>query len=159
MIRSRCRVIKVQYKKVLKPHAGSFPDHQVRNLKMNQTWSSLNITHWDIHFYFDHTSKENTASAEKIRNDLKTAFPRLRVFDLVKYPIGPHPVGMFEAHILSEQQFGEIVAWLAFNRNGHSILVHPNAQGFGAKGAEADHTTHSVWLGKVLPLVLKIFHR
>eukprot|EP00123_Amoebidium_parasiticum_P001092 comp12096_c0_seq1/m.6828 comp12096_c0_seq1/g.6828 ORF comp12096_c0_seq1/g.6828 comp12096_c0_seq1/m.6828 type:complete len:132 (-) comp12096_c0_seq1:506-901(-) len=122
-------------------------------------WRKLNITHWDIHFYFDHTNEASVSSANEIRQGLKSTFPSLRVFDMVNRPIGPHPVGMFEAHIVNEQQFGEVVAWLAFNRKDHSVLFHPNASGNGAKGAENDHTIHAVWLGTPLTLDLKIFRR
>tara|TARA_Y100000994_G_scaffold248491_1_gene256427 strand:+ start:1248 stop:1430 length:183 start_codon:yes stop_codon:yes gene_type:complete len=48
--------------------------------------------------------------------------------------------------------FPEIVPWLALNRNGLAILVHPES-GDGL----ADHTAHAMWMGEILKINELIF--
>jgi DOPA 4,5-dioxygenase len=50
--------------------------------------------------------------------------------------------------------FPEIVPWLALNRDGLTILVHPDSgDGLG------DHTTHAMWMGEVLEINESIFDK
>lgn len=119
----------------------------------NFAWSDINLTHWDIHFYFWQDDAEDVASAERIRQDLIRTFPTLRVFDLVRRPVGPHPIGMWEAHIPSAELYGLVVPWVAFNHAHHSVLVHPNTT---RDRMLADHTTNAIWIGPALTLSTKI---
>jgi len=43
--------------------------------------------------------------------------------------------------------FAELVPWLALNREGLSVLVHPNTL-----APRADHLEHALWLGTPLPV-------
>jgi DOPA 4,5-dioxygenase len=61
-------------------------------------------------------------------------------------PVGPHPVAMYQVAFEADQ-FAAIVPWLMVNRDGLTILVHPNT------GEDVpDHRDFSLWLGAVLPL-------
>ena len=68
-----------------------------------------------------------------------------------KKPVGPHPCWSCQLAFKPEA-FGNIVPWLALNRNGLSVLIHPET-GHGLM----DHSEYSIWLGKVEPLNLDIF--
>ncbi len=43
--------------------------------------------------------------------------------------------------------FASFVPWLALNRLGLDVLVHPNTL-----QPRADHLSHALWLGQVLPV-------
>jgi len=68
-------------------------------------------------------------------------------------PIGPHPVGSyqvaFDAHL-----FGQLVPWLALNRNGLSVLVHPTTA-----DQVLAHSEQALWLGPQLTLDLGFLRR
>lgn len=61
-------------------------------------------------------------------------------------PVGPHPQPMFQV-AFDVEQFSDIVPWLMLNRNGLTILVHPETD-----DNYADHVDNSFWLGEVLPV-------
>ena len=61
-------------------------------------------------------------------------------------PIGPHPCGSYQV-AFAPALFGALVPWLALNRRGLVILVHPETG-----DAVADHTDHALWLGDKLRL-------
>ncbi|MCH7487931.1 MAG: DOPA 4,5-dioxygenase family protein [Proteobacteria bacterium] len=61
-------------------------------------------------------------------------------------PIGPHPMGSYQI-TFTPGKFGDLVPWLAFNRDGLSILIHPDT------GDDIpDHTDRALWLGQKLDL-------
>ncbi len=68
-------------------------------------------------------------------------------------PIGPHPTGSFQI-AFDVQMFALLVPWLTLNRNGLSILVHPNTD-----DPVADHSDHALWLGPQLPIDLEMLRR
>jgi DOPA 4,5-dioxygenase len=50
------------------------------------------------------------------------------------------------------EMFAAFVPWLMLNRDGLTILLHPET------GDDlTDHTAHAVWFGEVLPLRLHVF--
>jgi aromatic ring-cleaving dioxygenase len=61
-------------------------------------------------------------------------------------PVGPHPQAMYQVAFPPEL-FPRLVPWLALNRAGLTVLVHPETG-----RARADHLQHALWLGAVLPL-------
>ncbi|MHA1569603.1 MAG: DOPA 4,5-dioxygenase family protein, partial [Alphaproteobacteria bacterium] len=57
-------------------------------------------------------------------------------------PIGPHPTGSYQI-AFAPGLFGEIVPYLALNRDGLTIFVHPDT------GDDIpDHTERAMWLGQ-----------
>jgi DOPA 4,5-dioxygenase len=68
-------------------------------------------------------------------------------------PVGPHPDWSCQLAFPPER-LGEIVGWLALNRDGLVVLVHPET------GNELrDHTDHAIWMGAVRPLDVSIFRK
>jgi DOPA 4,5-dioxygenase len=54
----------------------------------------------------------------------------------------------------SADLFAEFVPWLALNRRGLNILLHPET------GDDlADHSTHAMWLGESISLRLDQFRQ
>ena len=94
------------------------------------------------HVYYDADSKPAAAALrESIAENFDVALGRWH-----DQPIGPHPTGSYQVAFRPDQ-FGEFVPWLALNRRGLVILVHPDT------GDDvADHTGHALWLGDRLPL-------
>ena len=61
---------------------------------------------------------------------------------------GPHPQPMFQVEI-SPEVFPQIIPWLMYNREGLTILIHPEAE-----DAYNDHAHFPLWMGKKLRLRL-----
>lgn len=114
-----------------------------------------NKTPFDIHLYF---TKDTYESALKVRENMSKAFPKMTFYDPVPYPIGPHPLPMWEAHFSNiindgtDEELGRILIWLIQNRNGHSVIIHPNTQDM-----RRDHSTDAIWIGTQLTMNMKIF--
>ena len=98
-----------------------------------------------FHAHIYYTDDETRSAAAKIReyaeNNFDVAMGRWR-----DEPVGPHPTPMFQI-AFSNEVFPEIVPWLMLNRDGLSILIHPNT-----KDMVADHRDFPIWLGEKLPL-------
>src|ERR1700761_3173319 len=80
------------------------------------------IADYHAHIYFDNA--ETRRIAEALRQEIAQRFD-VFVSRLVDRPIGPHPSPMFEI-AFDPSMFATIVPWLMLNRDGLSILVHPN---------------------------------
>jgi aromatic ring-cleaving dioxygenase len=63
---------------------------------------------------------------------------------------GPHPQSMYQIAFPAEL-LASFVSWLMLNRDGLTILLHPETG-----NDYADHTEHAVWFGAVLPLRLDV---
>ena len=94
------------------------------------------------HVYYDDATKEKAA---RLYGAIEDAFDVLmghRHDD----PIGPHPMGSYQI-TFPPDKFGDLVPWLAFNRDGLIILIHPDT------GDDIpDHTDRALWLGQKLDL-------
>ncbi len=65
-------------------------------------------------------------------------------------PVGPHPVWNCQLAVL----FGSIIPWLALNRDGRTVFIHPET------GDDlADRSDRTIWMGEILPLKLEISKR
>ncbi|MDE0537434.1 MAG: DOPA 4,5-dioxygenase family protein [Rhodospirillales bacterium] len=105
-----------------------------------------NIKSYHVHVYYDGASKQ---WAGHLRREIAKRWPEAvlgRWRD--KAPQGPHPVSHFQVAFRTEL-FSELVPWLALNRNGLSMLVHPNT----GDGYE-DHAFHDMWIGPSVELCL-----
>ena len=61
-------------------------------------------------------------------------------------PVGAHPQAMYQV-AFAAADFARIVPWLMLNRQGLTVLVHPET------GDDvADHDVHPLWLGEKLDL-------
>jgi aromatic ring-cleaving dioxygenase len=61
-------------------------------------------------------------------------------------PVGPHPMAMYQV-AFQVALFPTLVPWLMLNRQGLTIVVHPNTD-----RPRDDHLKHALWLGAVLEL-------
>ena len=100
------------------------------------------VSVYHAHVYYDAASRP---SAERLREKIAAGFP-VRLGRWHDQPVGPHPQAMYQV-VFAPDQFGAFVPWLALNREGLSILVHPETG-----DDPLDHTAHAVWLGGPLAL-------
>ena len=102
------------------------------------------ITGYHAHVYYDAESK---ADAAAVREALEAAFD-VRMGRWHDRPIGPHPMWSYQIAFAPEQ-FAAVVPWLALNRRGLIVFVHPET------GDDlADHTDHALWRGDRQALAL-----
>ncbi|MEO8310762.1 MAG: DOPA 4,5-dioxygenase family protein [Caldimonas sp.] len=105
--------------------------------------SARAIVSWHAHVYFDPASTR--AQAEAVRAGVAQRF-RVQLGRWHEVPIGPHSAPMYQV-AFEPALFAAVVPWLALNRQGLSVLVHPNTL-----APRADHLKHALWLGPPLPL-------
>ena len=107
------------------------------------------ITGYHAHIYYDDESRPRAARLrERIEGRFAVAMGRWR-----DQPVGPHPQAMYQV-AFAAPEFAMIVPWLMLNRDGLTILVHPETG-----DAYADHATHPLWLGEKLVLRLDILRK
>ena len=105
------------------------------------------IRGFHAHVYFDQNSMEK---AQWLCEAASKLFP-VTMGRMHQKPVGPHPMWSCQLAFAPEV-FGEVMAWLALNRDGLIVFTHPET------GDDlADHRDHAVWMGDVLPLNLKMF--
>jgi len=95
------------------------------------------ITGYHAHVYYDARSKPVAAQ-------LREAIAARFAVDLGRWhdqPIGPHPSASYQVAFRPEL-FHELVPWLALNREGLTVFIHPETG-----NAQADHSAHVIWLG------------
>jgi DOPA 4,5-dioxygenase len=107
------------------------------------------IRSWHAHVYYDaHTRLE----AERLREAIGAGF-EVQLGRWHDEPVGPHPTSMYQV-AFAVSEFPRLVPFLALNRGGLAVLVHPQAE-----NAYDDHTAHAMWLGTPLPLRLDVLRR
>jgi aromatic ring-cleaving dioxygenase len=107
------------------------------------------ITHYHAHIYYDPAATRDRA--ERLRENVRQAFPQATLGRWHDAMVGPHPRSMFQI-LFPREMLASFLPWLMLNRDGLTILLHPET------GNDlADHTKHAVWFGAVLPLRLEVF--
>lgn len=99
---------------------------------------------WHAHIYYDPEKTKDTANG--LREKIVEAFPDTRMGGWHDEAVGPHLVAMYQVAFRADQ-FDQLVQWLALNRDGLDILVHPLTE-----NAWNDHIVFGFWLGEKLPL-------
>jgi aromatic ring-cleaving dioxygenase len=100
---------------------------------------------YHAHIYYDAVSRP---LAEALRQQLETAFPDARFGRWHDRPVGPHPDWSFQI-AFSSDLFQPLVTFLALNRQGLVIFVHPETG-----DPLNDHHDHAIWMGAIRPLDL-----
>lgn len=100
------------------------------------------ITEYHAHIYYDATSRGRAAA---LRAWVEQRFD-IRMGRWHDVPVGPHPTAMYQI-AFKPDQFPTLVPFLMLNRQGLTILLHPESG-----RPRDDHTLHAVWAGEVLPL-------
>lgn len=104
------------------------------------------IQDWHAHVYFDADSKD---AALKLRATIVARFVA-EMGRVHSRPIGPHPRWSYQVGF-PPAMFAQFVPWLALNRGGLVVLVHPNT------GHDlTDHRDRALWLGEKVDLNLSI---
>ncbi len=105
------------------------------------------IKDFHAHVYFDaDTLDQARALCEQARDTFGIEMGRVH-----EKPVGPHPDWSCQL-AFGPEKFADVVPWLALNRNGLTVFVHPET-GDGLK----DHTEHAMWMGQIRPLDASVF--
>ena len=102
------------------------------------------IGSFHAHIYFDGPAQRETAMALREQIGERFGVALGRVHDGL---VGPHARAMYQV-AFDVASFGNFVPWLMLNRQGLTVLVHPNT-----RDSRRDHLTHALWMGEVLPIV------
>jgi aromatic ring-cleaving dioxygenase len=106
------------------------------------------IKHYHAHIYYDPDLTRDRAAL--LRERVAAAFPAATLGRWHDAPVGPHPQSMYQIAFPAEL-LASFVPWLMLNRDGLTILLHPETG-----NDYADHTEHAVWFGAMLPLRLDV---
>jgi DOPA 4,5-dioxygenase len=107
------------------------------------------ITEYHAHVYYDPQTTRDRA--ERLRARMAAEFPRAKLGRWHDELVGPHTQSMYQI-AFPASELATFLPWLMLNRNGLSILLHPET------GDDyRDHSAHAAWLGAVLPLRLDVF--
>jgi aromatic ring-cleaving dioxygenase len=101
------------------------------------------IESYHAHVYFDGPEARERAAA--LRAQISDRF-QVQMGRWRDQPVGPHPMAMYQV-AFEAALFPTLVPWLMLNRQGLTIVVHPNTD-----RPKDDHLKHALWLGAVLPL-------
>jgi len=101
------------------------------------------ITGWHAHVYYDAATRD---AAARLRDGIAAAFPDAVIGRWHDAPVGPHPQPMYQV-AFAPALFATLVPFLALNREGLAVLVHPETG-----RPRADHLHHALWMGAVLAL-------
>lgn len=102
------------------------------------------IREFHAHIYYD----EKTFEQARLLCDAAHQKFSVPVGHMHKKPVGPHPCWSCQLTVRPEV-FGELIPWLAFNRNGLVVFVHPDT-GNDLK----DHSEYALWMGKIMDIDL-----
>jgi aromatic ring-cleaving dioxygenase len=109
---------------------------------MNSMVDTAGIKGYHAHIYYDQTVRDRAARIrEFIETHFKVVMGRWR-----DMPVGPHPQAMYQVAFATDE-FPRIVPWLMLNRDGLTVLVHPETG-----DAYTDHAINPLWLGEKLQL-------
>ena len=106
---------------------------------------------WHAHVYYDPTATR--AVAEQLRAEVAARYPAAVLGRWHDAHVGPHTQSMYQIRFENDL-FPTLVPFLALNRAGLDILVHPES------GDEyADHLEHALWLGNRLAIDGSVLRR
>jgi DOPA 4,5-dioxygenase len=97
------------------------------------------IQEFHAHIYYDEITFEQ---ARLLSEAVRKKFP-VEVGHMHRKPVGPHPCWSCQLTVKTED-FGEVIPWLALNRKGLVLFIHPDT-GDDLK----DHSEHALWMGEV----------
>lgn len=107
------------------------------------------IKKYHAHVYFDeYTVEQAKALCEEAGKKFKVVVGRMH-----HRPIGPHPSWSCQL-AFDRDNHTDVLTWLALNRNGLTILIHP-VSGNDLK----DHTDYASWMGEPQALKLGMFEK
>ena len=100
------------------------------------------ITGYHAHVYYDEATRAAAAAVrEQIAGRFLVQMGRWR-----DEPVGPHVRAMYQV-AFDVALFPQLVPWLMLNRQGLTVLVHPNTD-----HPRDDHVLYPLWMGEVLDI-------
>src|SRR5438128_86341 len=96
-------------------------------------------------------TRKTPSSVNRLRERVGKRFPQARIGRWHDELVGPHLRSMYQV-AFPAAMLAAFVPWLMLNRDGLTILLHPETG-----DAYRDHTAHAAWFGEVLPLRLEAF--
>src|SRR5262249_43444244 len=102
------------------------------------------IRDYHAHIYYDPATTRDQAA--RLRERVAVAFPEATIGRWHDELVGPHLKSMYQV-AFPRTLLASFLPWLMLNRDGLTILVHPETG-----NAYVDHTEHAAWLGGMLPL-------
>jgi DOPA 4,5-dioxygenase len=109
------------------------------------------IAEYHAHVYYDPTTTRG--DAERLRQHVAAEFPQAKLGRWHDKLVGPHTQAMYQIAFPSGM-LSSFVPWLMLNRDGLTILLHPETG-----NDYLDHTAHAAWFGAVLPLRVEVFQQ
>jgi len=106
------------------------------------------ITDYHAHIYYDPATSRDRAA--RLRERVAAAFPEAKIGRWHDELVGPHLRSMYQV-AFPRALLATFLPWLMLNRDGLTVLVHPETG-----DAYVDHSEHAAWLGGVLPLKLEV---
>jgi aromatic ring-cleaving dioxygenase len=100
----------------------------------------------DYHAHVYYGPELTRARAALLRERVAAAFPAAIIGRWHDELVGPHTKSMYQIAFPAEL-LASFLPWLMLNRDGVTILLHPETG-----DPYADHTEHAVWFGAMLPL-------
>ncbi len=109
------------------------------------------IKDYHVHVYYDPATSRDRAA--RLRERVASEFPQAKLGRWHDELVGPHPQSMYQI-AFPTQMLAAFVPWLMLNRDGLTVLLHPET------GDDfTDHTAHAAWFGAVLPLRVEVFKK
>lgn len=105
------------------------------------------IRGYHAHVYFD---AETIGTAQQICVAVRDQFGA-KMGRVHEKPVGPHPEWSCQL-AFAPADFPRIVPWLALNRQGLTVFLHPDT----GNDLE-DHRDHAIWMGAMPTLRLEVF--
>ena len=102
------------------------------------------IGSFHAHIYFDGPAQREAAMDLRLQIADRFGVTLGRVHDRL---VGPHARTMYQV-AFDAATFGNFVPWLMLNRQGLTVLVHPNTS-----DPRGDHLRHALWMGEILDIV------
>lgn len=100
------------------------------------------ITGYHAHIYYDEATRPIAAEVrEQLADRFAVQMGRWR-----DEPVGPHVRAMYQV-AFDVALFPQLVPWLMLNRQGLTVLVHPNTE-----HPRDDHVRYPLWMGEVLDI-------
>jgi DOPA 4,5-dioxygenase len=99
---------------------------------------------YHAHVYYD--PEQTRARAALLRGWVEARFPGVRMGRWHDGKVGPHQRAMYQV-AFETALFPTLVPFLMLNRQGLTVLVHPESG-----RPRDDHLIHALWLGAVLEL-------
>jgi aromatic ring-cleaving dioxygenase len=109
-------------------------------------YQERHIHAYHAHVYFDLAT---VGAASSLCEEAARRFS-VKMGRIHERPVGPHPDWSCQLSF-GVSDFASVVPWLAMNRRGLVVFVHP------LSGNELlDHRDHAIWMGAIRPLDLSV---